>query len=400
MVCNASHNPSTLVRCTMCDKHVHTTCMGLSKHAFPGGYFECADCVLWAAKIEAGASRAAREAAHELTRLKALRVRESSQATYASALHRYIHFGQCMGIPPHHLLPPAYGVGPEPVHVHLFIAWAGKRYKISTIKSTMAALSNWCKSKGVDPKPCISNPQVKQLIATTEAEQGPAGLPVGKAGMSKALLGLLWSHCAKEARGDPNRAQLYCRDIAWLLLGFYGMLRRSELVALSMGDVEITGMGSASPHIKLTIRTSKTDRRGAGAEVFIAASTQEGWDLAAAVASYFNLRMQAGACASDPFLVTWDPKAQRLTGERFKTSQALSDRLQSLLTTLTMLHPGIPVNPASYGMHSLRRGGVLAAWAGGVDIEKIKVHGRWASDAVRAYMTAGMSIKLLVTRAM
>jgi hypothetical protein len=51
-------------------------------------------------------------------------------------------------------------------------------------------------------------------------------------------------------------------------------------------------------------------------------------------------------------------------------------------------------------MHSLRRGGTVAAWAGGMDIEKLKAHGRWRSDAIKAYLTASIEIKLSVTLSM
>jgi hypothetical protein len=42
----------------------------------------------------------------------------------------------------------------------------------------------------------------------------------------------------------------------------------------------------------------------------------------------------------------------------------------------------------------------VAAWAGGMDIEKLKAHGRWRSDAIKASMTASLDIKLSVTFSM
>jgi hypothetical protein len=79
----------------------------------------------------------------------------------------------------------------------------------------------------------------------------------------------------------------------------------------------------------------------------------------------------------------------------------LADRLKDLLLSIKPIHPHLDINPQAYGMHSLRRGGVVAAWQSGqVDVEKIKAHGRWKSDAVRSYMTAGLDIKLSVAAAM
>jgi integrase len=49
------------------------------------------------------------------------------------------------------------------------------------------------------------------------------------------------------------------RDRALLLLGFAGALRRSELVALDVADLEETAEG-----LLVHIRRSKTDQEGAG----------------------------------------------------------------------------------------------------------------------------------------
>ena len=96
----------------------------------------------------------------------------------------------------------------------------------------------------------------------------------------------------------------------------------------------------------------------------------------------------------------WDLNTLQLKKEGLANGEALASRLRKHLQDLLQIHPDLVVNPQSYGMHSLRRGGVLAAWQAGVDTEKIRAHGRWKSDAVRAYMTAERDIKLAVTLVM
>jgi hypothetical protein len=54
------------------------------------------------------------------------------------------------------------------------------------------------------------------------------------------------------------------RDRAILLLGFAGALRRSELVALDVSDLEETEEG-----FRVTIRKSKTDQEGQGQTIAI-----------------------------------------------------------------------------------------------------------------------------------
>jgi hypothetical protein len=107
-----------------------------------------------------------------------------------------------------------------------------------------------------------------------------------------------------------------------------------------------------------------------------------------------------GAQPEDPLLVAWDFTNRRLAKHGLSSAQALATRLKLLLAEVQAWKPSLGINPASFGMHSLRRGGVVAAWQAGVDIEKIKAHGRWRSDAVRVYMTPGLDIKLSVTAAM
>ncbi len=63
-------------------------------------------------------------------------------------------------------------------------------------------------------------------------------------------------------RWDSGRKGL--RDKALILVGFFGALRRSELVGLNIEDVEFVPEGAI-----LTIRKSKTDQEGRGREVAI-----------------------------------------------------------------------------------------------------------------------------------
>ena len=61
---------------------------------------------------------------------------------------------------------------------------------------------------------------------------------------------------------DPGKALLAARDRALLVVGFYGALRRSELVALDTGDVEANEHG-----LVVTVRRSKTDQDAAGRRI-------------------------------------------------------------------------------------------------------------------------------------
>ena len=61
-----------------------------------------------------------------------------------------------------------------------------------------------------------------------------------------------------------------CRDAAILALGFAAALRRSEICALRVSDINMVGPGRAAPRrMFLTIRRSKTDQTGKGHRIAV-----------------------------------------------------------------------------------------------------------------------------------
>jgi hypothetical protein len=410
VVCDkAGSDRRRLLVCTGCRCFTHSTCLGLGPFAFPGGFFECASCVLLSACLEAPGldptgppAAAGRESATRLVWLRGSRTQLSSQATYASALHRFVYWAAAiMGLPLETALPPAAGAGVRKIHVELFISWAMTKYKFATVKSTVDALANWCRDKGAPLQDSVRHKDVGALLATAQATCGPEGLPKGKLGMSIPLLQTLISYLGAQKAKDPALAPIHTRDIAWLVLGFFGMLRRSELIGLTIGDVSLAGTGPGDGVITLWIARSKTDRAGQGALVPIAGASGQRWDLWSPVSRYLDLRRTAGAQPADPFLVQWDLDTRRLGREPIKTSQALAIRLQGMLTRLKQTYQDLELCPEAYGMHSLRRGGVMAAWAAGVEVALIKLHGRWRSDSgMRPYLTPDLRTQLRVTSRM
>lgn len=146
--------------------------------------------------------------------------------------------------------------------------------------------------------------------------------------------------------------------------------------------------------MEVYIKRSKTDRGRVGATVTITEVTQDGLDIAGAIEEYCHLRPKHMPDPTSPFITTWDIDAlecRASVGAGAPAPEAPSS---------PQVHPDVKVNPRAYAMHSLCRGSVTAAWEAGVDIEKVKAHGRWRSDAVRAYMQATRPIRLMVTSQM
>lgn len=356
LICEKKH--PRMICCEDCKGYWHPTCLGMGRNAVPGGLFCCADCTLFAASIPKHADTDIKEAAHMLVWLKSQRVRESSQNTYASSLHRFVKWATTKaGLRLEEALPPDKEGAVKTELVMLFMAWASSRYKVSTIESTLSAIKDWHRSKGIQYDHLCTD-SIKDLINSIKVQQGPDGLPVGKVGLSRALLRLLIGYLRSMERTavDSNMAKLYLRDLTWILLGYFGMMRRSEMIALQMKDLSV-GTLNGQTYLEITIRKSKTDRRGEGAQVTITGVTNDSIHIARIVTSWVQYRKQTGATDSDPLFPKWDLDSRTLSNSFIKTGQALAERLKLYLKDLVNKYPDLSVNPNAYGMHSLRRGG-------------------------------------------
>jgi len=146
---------------------------------------------------------------------------------------------------------------------------------------------------------------------------------------------------------------LGARARAMLLLGFGAALRRSELVGLSLGDVEtVSGRG-----LLVTIARSKTDQYGQGQRVAVWANPAEaGFCPAAALDAWLAHRRTAvdldwtasPASRAERPLFCAVTKAGRVTGER------LSDKAVARLIKQAAGDAGLDAE--RFSGHSLRRG--------------------------------------------
>jgi integrase len=117
--------------------------------------------------------------------------------------------------------------------------------KASTIGRQLAAIAYAHKLKGLEPP--TSTEAVNVVMRGIRRTIGVA--PAGKAPATAAAIDAMLSHIPATLIG--------CRDRAILLLGFAAALRRSELVALKLDDLEFGPDG-----LMVHIRRSKTDQDG------------------------------------------------------------------------------------------------------------------------------------------
>jgi site-specific recombinase XerD len=144
------------------------------------------------------------------------------------------------------------------------------------------------------------------------------------------------------------------RDRALLLLGFAAAMRRSELVALDVEDLDF----DAARGLKVTIGKSKTDQERAGAEVAVPYAHAS--DRCAVRA--LQVWLAAASIHRGPVF------RQMRRGDTL-TDQRLSDQSVALIVKRRARTAGLP--PALLSGHSLRAGYATAAASAGVEERKI-----------------------------
>ena len=219
-------------------------------------------------------------------------------------------------------------------------ATAGKR--ASTLQRRLAAIGYMHKIANV-PNP-IGDERIKATLSGIRRSISAA--PVRKkAATSDIVLSMTGT------LGGESLRQL--RDRAILLIGFSSAMRRSELVALNIADLEWTAEG-----VMIRISRSKTDQEGLGQSVAVPRGA-----TACPVAALRAWIEAAGIIEGAVFRRIWNKRSQRVTDQR------LHGRAIASIVKKGAARLGFDVS--SFGAHSLRSGLVTSAVKRGVSLLKI-----------------------------
>lgn len=217
---------------------------------------------------------------------------------------------------------------------------AAERKRVSTIDRASAAIAYGHRLAGY-PSPTAAEP-VKAVLRGIRRRTGVAVERKAPA-TARALQAILKRIDTSTLRG--------LRDRALLLVGFAAALRRSELVALEVADIERAPGG-----LFVHIRRSKTDQTGEGHAVAIPAGSKfrvpealEAYLRAAAITHgrIFRSVRKGGSLSVDP----------------------LTDHAVALILKRRAKAAGL--DPTLFSGHSLRAGFVTTALESGSDVLKV-----------------------------
>jgi site-specific recombinase XerD len=205
------------------------------------------------------------------------------------------------------------------------------------------------------PSP-VRDEEVKELLAGIRRTVGVAPKP--KTPATADIIARLLRECDQSLIGK--------RDRALIALGFAGALRRSELVALGVGDLESTEEG-----LRVTIRRSKTDQTGKGQTIPV----PRGYKLKPVAA------VQAWLAASgivDGPLFRQVGKGGRLLGPM--SGSAVAEVVKKLARKAGL-------DPILFSGHSLRSGFLTSAAEAGASVFRMQAVSRHKSlDTLSGYV--------------
>ena len=281
-------------------------------------------------------------------------------------------------------------------------------------RSDWADFSGWCDRAGVSPLPAapatvgaylsdraglLKVATLNRRIAAITVAHRTAGLGLdsGHPAIARVLAGIrraygtqqqaktaiLTEDLRRVVRALPTTTLAGVRDKAVLLVGFAGAFRRSELAALDLGDISLSGAG-----LVITIRRSKTDQEGAGRQVGIPRARKSSVTCpVAALEAWLGERSELtnsealflGVCHGRP--------TDRLSGK------AIARIVKRAVTR-------VGFDPSKFAGHSLRSGFATSAARGGADLAFIMQQtGHKSADVARRYVQTGTLLQNPASRA-
>jgi site-specific recombinase XerD len=237
--------------------------------------------------------------------------------------------------------------------------------KPATIRRRLAAIQFAHRARGLSSPTADINVEavhagIRRRLGTAPVQKSPATAKA-IAAMLKAL-----DRTQKNKSGHSERNLNTLRDRALLLIGFAGAFRRSELVGITVEDVDRRPEG-----LMIRLGATKTDQEGRGAHVPI----PNGSRLRPVEA--LDAWLEAAGIRSGP-LFRAIGKGGRLSLEPLTP--------QSVALIVKRAAKAAKLDASTFAGHSLRSGFVTSALETGADVLAAADQGRWRKlETVREY---------------
>jgi integrase len=231
-------------------------------------------------------------------------------------------------------------------------------YKLSYIELGVSAVGRWAEDQGVSGLSGEGLVVRALKVAAKLAVRGVVQkLPLSLSQLQQVVKAL------PQVSGDTF---IHLRDEALFVVGWAGMFRSAELVALRWEHIHFCVHGD----VMVFVPQSKTDP-GEGAWVFLS----RGQEHNLGVCPVRALKQLQRSTGGEGYVFTGRKGA---AGHLSKTTVGV--RLHKALSAAGVADWRL------YAAHSLRRGGATHAAKVGLPLRMIQAMGRWKSDAVRMYL--------------
>lgn len=248
----------------------------------------------------------------------------------------------------------------QPETVALYLTDHAKMHSVSTLRVALAAISRQHKTRGFESPTSHRTPQAvwdgikREKTARRDFAKKP----------------MLLEHVKAATRTCDTGDTASVRNKALLLFGFASAMRRSEIVALNVGDLSFSDKG-----VIVAIRQSKTDQDGEGQHLAIPFGSDPAFCPVRALQSWLGVRGTPSADA--PLFVALNNGGL--------TQNRLGARMVAI--TVQKAAKALGLSAGQYGGHSLRSGFITSAALKGVNLPNIMNHSRHTSvDTARRYV--------------
>ena len=254
----------------------------------------------------------------------------------------------------------------EPATVALYLTALAADHKPATLNRRLTSIARAHEAAGYSSPATMRQAVVSETRKGIRRTHGVA--QTGKRALLTADLQQLLAHLPKGLLGS--------RDRALLLTGYAGGLRRSELAALELRDLEFTNQGAT-----LTIRRSKADQEGEGRKVVLPRGAHP---------------------ASCPVQALWEWLDRSDVDHKIKEGPLFRAIDRHGRVSHKGLHPDsvgailkrmlgrAGYDPKPYGGHSLRAGfATQAAINGATELEIMRQTGHRSLTTLRRYIREG-----------